>query len=68
MTRGLISINQLINIQNISRITLTVNGSVVFDGTILNNPLILKANDVINVRVYKGFYNDGIFTLMGNTI
>ena len=63
-----ISINQLINIQNISRITLTVNGSVVFDGTILNNPLILKANDVINVRVYKGFYNDGIFTLMGNTI
>jgi len=63
-----VSFTQLIDIQNITRIIISINGISVFDGTVLSTPLIINANDTVNVRVYKGFYNDGIFKLIGNTI
>jgi len=63
-----VSFTQLTDIKDISRITITINNVIVFDGTVLNTPLVIYANDVVTVRVYKGFYNDGIFKLIGNTI
>jgi hypothetical protein len=42
-------------IKNISRITITVNGTIIFDGTILNSPLMLSANDVVNIKVAKNY-------------
>ena len=62
------SFTQLTNILNISRIVITINGIGVFDGTILNTPLVINANDTVTISVTKGFYNDGIFKLIGNTI
>jgi hypothetical protein len=61
------SFTQLINVENISRITITINSSVVFDGTVLSTPLNINANDVINVRVYKSFLTVGKFILIGTT-
>lgn len=63
-----VSFTQLIDISNITRITIRVNANIVFDGTQLTTPIVLQANDSVNVRVYKGFYNDGVFKLIGNTI
>lgn len=63
-----ISFPQLTDITNISRIVIFINGVSVFDGTVLTTPLIFNANDTITIRVYKGFYNNGIFKLIGNTI
>jgi len=63
-----VSFTQLIDITNITRIVISVNGIGVFDGLVLTTPLVFNANDTITVRVYKGFYNDGIFKLVGNTI
>ncbi len=54
-------------IKNISRITITVNGTVVFDGTVLNSPLILSANDVVNIKVTKNYLATGEFKLIGTT-
>jgi hypothetical protein len=58
---------QLSNIENLTRITITVNSSVVFDGTVLSTPLNINANDVINVRAYKNFLTVGKFILIGTT-
>jgi hypothetical protein len=63
-----VNFTQLIGLLNITRIVITINGTAMFDGTILGSPLIINANDTVNVTVYKGFYNDGIFKLVGNTI
>ena len=62
------SFKQLIIVQGITRIVITINGVGVFDGTVLDTPLIINANDTVNIRITKGFYNDGIFKLIGNTI
>ena len=59
---------QLIDIENITRIVITVNNLVVFDGTVLTSPIILLANDLVNVKIYKTFYDTGMFKLIGNTI
>ena len=59
---------QLIDIENITRIVITVNHLVVFDGTVLTSPIILLANDLVNVKIYKTFYDTGMFKLIGNTI
>ena len=63
-----VSFTQLNDVTNITRIVISVNGVSVFDGTVLVSPLVIQANDSVTVRVYKGFYNDGIFKLVGNTI
>ena len=63
-----VTFNQLIDVHNLSRITISVNGNVIFDGTILNGPITFRANDSVNIRIYKGFYDEGWFKLIGNTI
>lgn len=62
------SFSQLTNIVNITRIVISVNGISIFDGTELVTPLVFNSNDIINIRVYKGFYNMGSFRLMGDII
>ena len=62
-----VSFTQLVDIENLTRITITVNSSVVFDGTVLATPLNLNANDVVNVKVYKSFLTIGKFILIGST-
>jgi len=57
----------LTNIENISRITIWVNNSIVFDGTELNTSLDIYANDVIKIRVYKTYLTLGKFQLIGST-
>lgn len=54
-------------IKNISRIIITVNGTVIFDGTVLNSPLILSANDVVTIKVTKNYLATGEFKLIGTT-
>ncbi len=63
-----VSFSQLTDIMNITRITISINDVVTFDGLTLTTPLVLLANDIIKVKVDKGYYNDGIFKLRGNTI
>lgn len=60
-------ITQLTAIENITRITIWVNGGVVFDGTTLNIPINITANDSIQIKVYKSALTLGRFILIGNT-
>jgi hypothetical protein len=59
---------QLTNIENISRIVITQNGTTVFDGTILNTAIIFYANDIIKIKVYKSAATLGKLTLIGSTL
>ena len=59
---------QLIDIQGITRIVITVNSIGVFDGTVMTSPITLHANDVVTVKVYKTFLDIGMFKLIGSTI
>jgi len=63
-----VSFTQLVNIENITRIIISVNNNVVFDGTVLTTPIVLHANDVVIVTINKNFLSNGSFTLIGNTI
>ena len=63
-----VNFTQLVDIGYLSRIVITVNGIGVFDGTVLSSPLIIFANDIINIRVYKNFLATGTFKLIGSTI
>jgi hypothetical protein len=56
---------QLVDVEN--RIVISINGVVVFDGLILTSPIMIYANDIINIRVYKSFYTEGAFKLIGST-
>ena len=60
--------NQLVNIENITRIIIKRNGTVVFDGTILTSSLTFSANDDIEIKIFKNALSLGKFTLIGNTI
>ena len=62
-----VQFTSLINIENLSRITIWVNNTSVFDGTQLTSPLSLNANDVVKVRVYKTYLTLGKFQLIGST-
>jgi hypothetical protein len=63
-----VAFTQLTNIENLTRIVISVNNSVVFDGTVLSSPLTIYQNDEVKVRVYKNFLVLGKFTLIGSTI
>ncbi len=63
-----VSFTQLTEINNITRIIISINDTVKFDGIILTTPLIILANDIVKVKVSKGVNNDGIFKLRGNTV
>jgi hypothetical protein len=62
-----VQITQLANIENISRITIWINNATVFDGTVLNSPLYINANDIVKIKVYKSFLTLGKFQLIGST-
>lgn len=61
-------ITQLKDVVDISRIVITINGSVIFDGTVLTTPITINANDTVSIRIYKNFYSNGSFRLIGSTI
>ena len=61
-----LNFTQLTNIENITRIVITVNGVGIFDGLVMTSPIIISANDVVNIRIYKNFYDTGKFQLIGN--
>lgn len=63
-----VNLTQLTNLENIDRIIIKKNGSVIFDGLILLTPISLSANDTILIIVYKDSSNEGIFKLIGNTV
>ena len=63
-----ISFTQLTAIKNITRIVISKNNVVVFDGTVLGSPLVINQNDVIEIKVYKNFLTLGEFKLIGSTI
>ncbi len=63
-----VSFTSISQIENINRVIFKVNGVVVFDGTVLTNPLVFNANDNISVKVYKNNMTFGSFKLMGNSI
>ena len=59
---------QIVNLDSITRIVLTINGVEVFDGLQLSSPIIVSSNDIVNITVYKHFLQTGKFELIGNTI
>ena len=61
-----LNFTQLTDIENVTRIVITVNGVGVFDGLVLTTPIIIHANDVVGIRVYKPFNMTGKFQLIGN--
>jgi hypothetical protein len=58
----------LVNIELINRITIHINNVVVFDGTVLHQPLVIGANDNVKVRIYKNNLDLGSFSLIGSTL
>lgn len=62
-----VNFTQLVDIEQTSRIVISVNGSVVFDGLILSTPIMIYANDIIQIRVYKSFLDNSTFKLIGST-
>jgi len=62
-----VNFTQITDIDNISRIVISVNGVGVFDGTIMSSPIIVNSNDSVSIRVYKNSLTLGGFKIMGNT-
>jgi len=58
---------QLAEIIGITRVVISVNGVGLFDGTVFTNPLMVRANDVVDIRVYKNPLVIGSFKLIGST-
>jgi hypothetical protein len=62
-----VNFTQITEIDNISRIVISVNGVGVFDGTIMSSPIIVSSNDSVSIRVYKNSLTLGGFKIMGST-
>ena len=62
-----INFTQLAEIQNITRVVISINGVGVFDGTIMTTPIIVNANDTVSIRVYKNTLTLGGFKIIGST-
>lgn len=60
-----VTFTELINVEKITRIIITINGINVFDGLSLTSSLVFKANDVIKVKIYKNNNDIGKFQLTG---
>ncbi len=61
-----LNFTQINDIENITRIVIAINGVGIFDGLVMTSPIIISANDVINIRVYKSLNTTGKFQLIGN--
>jgi hypothetical protein len=60
--------NQLVNIENISNITILVNGVQVLNGLSLTTSIVLNAGDQVDIRITKNNLLVGKFQLLGNTL
>jgi hypothetical protein len=60
-----VMVRQLINIQNLTNINISVNGSVVFNGLSLINPFQINLNDVVTITVSNSTSLTGSFNLIG---
>lgn len=63
-----INFTQLNGIIGLTNIKIYKNSTKIFDGLVLESPIIFNANDNISIVVAKGVFNNGIFKLIGNTI
>jgi hypothetical protein len=63
-----INFTQIVELTDITRIVITVNGVGVFDGTVLTSPLMVNSNDTVTIKVYKAPYALGEFKIIGSTI
>jgi hypothetical protein len=63
-----VNFTQLINIENITRIIISKNNIVVFDGNTLVTPILVTASDSITIKIYKNTSTFGSFKLIGYTI
>ncbi len=63
-----VNFTQIIEIHDVSRITIKINNIVVFDGLVMNSPIIVRGNDTVSVKVYKNFLGLGMFKLIGSTV
>ncbi len=63
-----LNFTQLININNLTRIIISVNGVSIFDGTVMTTPIFINAGDDIGIRVFKDSSITGSFQLIGGTI
>ena len=63
-----INFTQIVEIHDVSRIVITVNGVGVFVGTVMTTPIMVTANDTVTIKVYKTNYSLGEFKIIGNTI
>lgn len=61
-----LNFTQLTGVENITRIVITVNGTGIFDGLVMSSPIIISANDIVNIKVYKALNATGKFQLIGN--
>ena len=59
---------QLVEIVDITRITISVNGVIVFDGKIMGSPITINPNDVVTIKIYKNDLATGMFKLIGTAI
>lgn len=59
---------QLANIELLSRISISINGITVFDGTVMSSPITINAGDIIIISVSKVGADTGKFQLIGSTI
>ena len=62
-----ISFTQIVEISDITRIVISVNGVGVFDGTVMTTPILVNANDNVTIKVYKSANTLGEFKIIGST-
>jgi hypothetical protein len=63
-----ITFTQLIDIIDITKITISINGLIVFDGTIMSSPIIINSGDIVLIKINKTYLATGMFKLIGNTL
>lgn len=61
-----LNFTQLVDVENITRIVISKNGLGIFDGLVMTSPIIILANDIITIKVYKTINSLGKFQLIGN--
>lgn len=60
--------SSIVNVENISNIRITVNGTEVFNGIVLPNPIIINANDNIRIETTRNELLTGKFTILGELL
>lgn len=63
-----INLSVLTNLENITRVVISVNSVMVFDGTALPAPIYVPSGSTVLVRVNKQLLSNGKLTLIGNEL